>query len=310
MDSNFEKFKINYDKINQSYWNNSLTESNLTKWHNERLKVVLEHVKMNSVFYKKHLYNINPKDISLKNLSSLPFTTKIDLRDSMSEILCGGLKDAIFYYETTGTTGPATPCPRDKKESYASNKQLAMSWQSIIEKHFPKDKPVVGIMGPTEVHSFGDTLGDVCYQLNICNAKLWPHSPVIGFPKSLQLLKSLNINILASSPGMLMALAKEAEKNGYNSFKDFNIKVFMMSGELCTPALKQNLYSLWNAEAYNSLYGSQESLIIAANNSDDRLIPHRLNYIIEVLNDYRLAQFSHFQNFEHTLRKNFSIKSN
>lgn len=47
--SNFEKFKINYDKINQSYWNNSLTESNLTKWHNERLKVVLEHVKMNSV---------------------------------------------------------------------------------------------------------------------------------------------------------------------------------------------------------------------------------------------------------------------
>ena len=30
-------------------WNNSLTESNLTKWHNERLKVALEHVKMNSV---------------------------------------------------------------------------------------------------------------------------------------------------------------------------------------------------------------------------------------------------------------------
>lgn len=41
---------------------------------------------------------------------------------------------------------------------------------------------------------------------------------------------------------------------------------------------------MWNAEAYNSLYGSQESLIIAATNSDDRLIPHRLNYIIEVLN--------------------------
>jgi hypothetical protein len=47
--SNFEKFKINYDKIKQSYWNNSLTKSNLTKLHNERVKVVLEHVKMNSV---------------------------------------------------------------------------------------------------------------------------------------------------------------------------------------------------------------------------------------------------------------------
>lgn len=245
---------------------------------------VLSHVKEKSPFYSKHLKDINPNEVTLDNLSSLPFTTKDDLRESMLDILSGGLEEAVFYYETTGTTGPATPCPRDKKESHASNMQLAMAYEAVLEKHFPHEKTVVGIMGPTEVHSFGDTLGDVCYKVDVCNAKIWPHSPVIGAPKSLQLMKDLNIGVVASAPGLLLSLAKEAEKSGFNPREDFSLRAFMLSGELCTPALKNNLYSLWGAEAFNSLYGSQEAFIIASTSANDQLMPHRLNYIVEVLN--------------------------
>jgi len=223
------------------------------------------------------------ESIGLDNLSSLPFTTKDDLRDSMLDILSGDLSEAIFYYETTGTTGPATPCPRDKKESYASNKQLTMAWRDVLNKVFQNEKTVVGIMGPTEAHSFGDTLGDVCYQLNVCNAKIWPHSPVLGFNKTLQLMRDLKIGVVASSPGLLLSLAKQAERAGFNTRRDFSLRAFMMSGELCTLALKQNLHSLWGAEAFNSLYGSQESLVIGATDARDRLMPHRVNYIFEVL---------------------------
>jgi phenylacetate-CoA ligase len=161
----------------------------------------LRHVKNKSAFYAGHLKDIDVDSVTLANLSSLPFTTKDDLRESMLDILSGTLEDSIYYYETTGTTGPATPCPRDRKESYASNKQLAMSYQAVLEKHFPTVKTVVGVMGPTEVHSFGDTLGDVCHQLGVCNAKIWPHSPVIGYPKTLQLMKDLRIGVVASAPG-------------------------------------------------------------------------------------------------------------
>jgi len=158
-----------------------------------------------------------------------------------------------------------------------------MAYQAVLDRHFATEKTVVGIMGPTEVHSFGDTLGEVCAQLGVCNAKLWPHSPVIGYPKALQLLKDLRIGVLASAPGLLLALAKEAERNGLNPREDFAVRTFMMSGELCTPALKNNLYSLWGAQPYDSLYGSQETMIIAACNADDQLVPHRMNYILEVL---------------------------
>ncbi|CRM51565.1 Phenylacetate-coenzyme A ligase [Pseudomonas sp. 31 R 17] len=280
----FDEFTVKYDDIHRAYWTNTLSEGDLKQWHEAQLRTVLRHVKNKSAFYAGHLKDIDVDSVTLANLSSLPFTTKDDLRESMLDILSGTLEDSIYYYETTGTTGPATPCPRDRKESYASNKQLAMSYQAVLEKHFPTVKTVVGVMGPTEVHSFGDTLGDVCHQLGVCNAKIWPHSPVIGYPKTLQLMKDLRIGVVASAPGLLLALAKEAERLGFNPRQDFHLRAFMMSGELCTPALKNNLYSLWGCEAYNSLYGSQEAMIIAAANASDQLMPHRLNYIIEVLN--------------------------
>jgi phenylacetate-CoA ligase len=280
----FKDFISRYDEVHRAYWTNTLSEHDLKKWHEERLRKVLLHVNEKSAFYKGHLKDIDISNITLDSLSNLPFTTKDDLRESMLDVLSGDLTDSVYYYETTGTTGPATPCPRDKKESYASNKQLAMAYQAVLEKHFAGEKTILGIMGPTEVHSFGDTLGDVCAQLDVCNAKIWPHSPVIGYPKTLQLMKDLGVGIVASAPGLLLALAKEAERNGYNPREDFSLRAFMMSGELCTPALKNNLYSLWGAEAFNSLYGSQEAMIIAATNAADQLMPHRLNYIIEVLN--------------------------
>lgn len=282
--SSFEQFKVSYDQTHRAYWSGALSTRDLADWYQQRLRVVVGHAKSRSRFYSKHLESVDSDSLTLADLSQLPFTTKEHLREEMFNILSGTVNEAIFYYETTGTTGPATPCPRDKKESYASNSQLAVAWQRVITKHFGGSQaPVVGIMGPTEVHSFGDTLGDVCYRLNVCNAKIWPHSPVIGFPKTLQLIRDLKIGVLASSPGLVLGLAKAAEKSGVDLSKDSAVKAFMMSGELCTPALKRNIYSLWGAEAYNSLYGSQEALVIAACNEDDQLVPHRLNYIFEVL---------------------------
>lgn len=283
MKEHLSTFKQRYDPIHHAYWTDTLTDAALAEWHQQQLRDVVDYVQRNSPFYAQHLAKVEACSLTLNGLAALPFTTKDDLREAGFNILSGPLEDAIYYYETTGTTGPATPCPRDRKESYASNRQLAMAYQAVMEKHLPGEKTVVGIMGPTEVHSFGDTLGDICTQLDLCSAKLWPHSPVIGWPKALQLLKDLHIGVLASAPGLLLALAKQAERQGFNPRKDFSLRALMMSGELCTPALKNNLFSLWGAEAYNSLYGSQEAMIIAACNANDQLMPHRLNYIIEVL---------------------------
>ncbi|ACB92362.1 phenylacetate--CoA ligase family protein [Xylella fastidiosa subsp. fastidiosa] len=117
-------FQKRYDPITTAYRDLTLTEKTLQKWKEEQLKIVIAHVKENSPFYRDHLRDIEPSKLTLNILHKLPFTTKNHLREQMQQILSGSLNDGLYYYETTGTTGVATPCPRDQKESYASNLQL------------------------------------------------------------------------------------------------------------------------------------------------------------------------------------------
>ncbi|KXZ66159.1 phenylacetate--CoA ligase family protein [Acinetobacter venetianus] len=277
-------FKDDYHEIVDKYRASTLSFDELNTWKKNKLQNVLKHVKKGSPFYAEKLKHINPDEINQNNLSKLPFTTKDDLRDEMFDILSAPLDQAAFYYETTGTTGAATPCPRDKKESYASNLQLQFAYEDIIKNYFPESKkPVLGIMGPTEVHSFSDTLESIAFELDICSAKIWPGSPVIGFDKCINLIKDLGIEIIATSPGQVMALAKEIKKRGLDPKKDFDVKAFMLSGELCTPALAENLASLWDAKIFNSLYGSQEAFVIASSTPNNKLRPHLPNYIFEIV---------------------------
>jgi phenylacetate-CoA ligase len=280
-----QKFIDRYDQITLEYRDKSLDFESLASWHKERLVDVLNHVKEKSKFYSKHLAHISPNLVDLNNLCELPFTTKDDLRDQMFDMMSGTLSDAAYYYETTGTTGVATPCPRDINESYVSNTQLKFAYEDVIKGLFPEGhKPILGILGPTEVHSFSDTLGSIAMDIGICHAKAWPGSPVIGFDKCLNLLKDLKIEIVATSPGQVMTLAKEAKKRGLDPLKDFSIKAFMLSGELCTNELVGNLESLWGAKVFNSLYGSQEAFVIASTTPKNTLRPHLLNYIFELVN--------------------------
>jgi phenylacetate-CoA ligase len=256
--SDFDDFRQRYDDLHVNYWSNWLSVDELRCWYQERLHAIVAHVQQNSPFYRERLRDVVASSLTLENLRDLPFTTGDDLRDAMHDILCGKLSDA-------------------------SNAQLAEAWRQVIECHFPDEAPIVGILGSTEIHSFGDTLGDICWRLGVCNAKIWPHSPVIGLPKCMQLIRDLRPGILAASPGMFLSLAKAAERLGYDPVRDFAVRVLMMSGELCTPALRNNIRSLWGAEPYDSLYGSPETLVIAATDRRNRLVPHRLNYLFEVL---------------------------
>ncbi|MCK5673201.1 MAG: phenylacetate--CoA ligase, partial [Spirochaetales bacterium] len=75
----------------------------------ERLQVTSNRVYRNVLFYK-NLYDnkkIEISDIkSLHDLSSLPFTTKKDLRDSYPyEAFAVPLRDIVRIHSTSGTTG-------------------------------------------------------------------------------------------------------------------------------------------------------------------------------------------------------------
>ncbi|KUL52923.1 phenylacetate--CoA ligase family protein [Streptomyces sp. NRRL S-1521] len=277
------EFAAQYLDVHRAFYDRTLTDEALDAWRARRLRTVLDQVSTGSPFYARHLKGVDLAAVTPDDLTTLPFTTKADLRTEMLDVLSRPLTDAVFFYETTGTTGPATPCPRDEREVIASNAHVTESWASIFRRHFDGHAPRIGLMGPTEVHSFGDTLGDVARNVGSMNAKIWPYSPVIGFPKALQLMRDLELEVICCTPGVALTLAKAAEHYGYDLRRDFAVKLLFVTGEMCTPALAHNLESVWGADVYNILYGSQEAFVIATACRNKRMHLSQTNYLIEVV---------------------------
>jgi phenylacetate-CoA ligase len=282
-DDRYREFLDEFMPFNDKFYARQLTAADWRAWFETSLRRVVAHAQNRSVFYSERLTDINADTLSLDNLTDLPFTTKTDLRERLFDVLSGDIADATFFYETTGTTGRATPCPRDGKEIIASNTHITASWASIFDHHFPDHRPAIGLMGPTEVHSFGDTLGDIARNVGSCNAKIWPYSPVIGFKKALQLMKDLRLEVICCTPGVCLNLAKAARFHGYDLEKDFAVKLFFLTGEMCTPALASNIDSVWGVKTYNILYGSQEAFVMGTACKNRTMHLSQPNYIVEVL---------------------------
>jgi phenylacetate-coenzyme A ligase PaaK-like adenylate-forming protein len=278
-----QSFWYDYPRALHRYYAGGMSDADLAGWQGKQLGTVLRHVTSRSPFYRQHLAGFDPDMVTPETLSQLPFTTKADLRREMYDVLSGRPAEAAIFYETTGTTGKSTPCPRGPKDIMASNAAVEESWRRLFKEHFGDRMPVVGLMGPSELYAFGDVFTDVTANLGACHVKIWPESPRVGFKKALRLIADLGVEVIVCAPALCLSLAKAAKHYGYD-LEDLPIKLFLVLGEICTPAFRANVSSVWPyAKVYPTLYGSQEALCIATGAGTGNLHLSELNYIAELV---------------------------
>ncbi len=265
-----------FDEFGTGKW----TADELETHQTGKLREVLAYVRANSPFYRAKLAGLTDETLSglqLRDIRNLPFTTKADLQQAQFDMLSLPVSDAWTVYETTGTTGKPTPCPRTNGDTIHNNTVLTAYYRDIFASH--GDRQVVGISGPTELHATGDTFGDVCRNLGHTVAKMWPHSPVVGFDRALEVMRLLPVTGLFCTPGMALRLAQKAVEAGLDPQRDFSLDLLMLTGELMSPSLRDNIGALWGAEAHNCLYASQEASVLAAATADGTLrIAPLINY--------------------------------
>lgn len=266
-----------------AYLRGSVTGEQRREWYAERLTTVLRHVTKKSDFYREHLAGIDVDTVTPETLAMLPCTTKADLRDAMFAVLSGPVGEASIYYETTGTTGAATPCPRSASEIELSNLHVEDSWRRLFREQFGERMPTIALMGPSELYAFGDTFGEVAQRLGACHVKLWPESSRVGFERALRLLQQLHVQVVVCAPALCLSLADAALRHGYDLRADFDIELFLTLGEICTPQFADNVDALWGARALPTLYGSQEALAIGTGCGRRNLHLSEPNYLVELL---------------------------
>jgi phenylacetate-CoA ligase len=269
------------------------TAARLASHQLDRFQATLRYTARQSAFYRGRLAAVEPADVRSLHpdqLAGIPFTTKADLRQAQQDILSKPLSGAWILYETTGTTGASTPCPRDNIDSLSNNTVLTTYYDTIF-RQFTGDQ-FIGVSGPTELHAFGDTFGDVCRNLGLAVVKMWPHSPMVGFDRALEVLRTVPVTGLFCTPGMALSLAKKAVAAGLEPRRDFRLDVLMLTGELASPALLENIGELWDARAYNALYASQEASVLGAAGADGRLYTAPLINFYEVIDPVTAAPVS------------------
>lgn len=261
--------------------NVSLEELNL--YQDDKLRKIVKHVAENSSFYREHLKGLTSTDIeslTTNGITSLPFTTKDDLRKQGASLASAPLHQSWIYYETTGTTGKPTPCPRNETDSIHNNTPLIIHYRNIFEQY--GSNHVVGVMGPSELHSTGDTFEDVFRSLGYSVVKMWPRSPVVGMKRVMALINELQITALVCTPAVAISIARFIKDSGEEPAAT-SVKLILTVGELTTPSLLRNIGEVWGAKVYSCMYASQESSILAVCAKDSNLYTVPLNNYYEVI---------------------------
>ncbi|ACU72229.1 conserved hypothetical protein [Catenulispora acidiphila DSM 44928] len=264
----------------RAYQEGRTTPAELDAYRLACFAATLGYAKQHSPLYRERLAHVDPEKISTltpEALAEIPFTTKEDLRDHGFDLASLPVHQAWVYYETTGTTGASTPSPRADVDSLNTNIAMTVQYEPLL-RNFGTQQ-VMGVCGPSELHAHGDTFTEVCRNLGYASIKMWPYSPMIGFERALRVMRELPVTGLFCTPGMAVALAKAAVAAGADPRKDFSVNVLMLTGETAPPGLLAHIGELWDAEAHMSLYGSQESSVLALGSAQGHLqLTPLLNY--------------------------------
>lgn len=158
-------------------WAGDMDTETLNEWQFTNLRQTIEYCRERSPFYQRHFADLG----ATAPIDSLPFTSKEDLRQHLDDVASLSLEHTWVYYETTGTTGISTPCPRTAEDSIRTGIALCEGYRNLLNTY--GENLSIAVMGPTELHSTGDTFGDVFRSLGHSSIKMWPHSPVVGFDR-------------------------------------------------------------------------------------------------------------------------------
>ncbi|MBH5316361.1 phenylacetate--CoA ligase family protein [Paenibacillus sp. GSMTC-2017] len=269
-------------KIVTAYLNRQTNLQELNEKGELRTQEILGYVQEQSPFYRDHLHTKAGSQSAFKALDGVAFTTKSDLRSANTSICSVPFDEIAMYYETTGTTGKPTPCPRALIDVETSGAYVQNAMKEVYQSTFGTMRALTAIMGPSELYSFGDTYGEVCRNLGIPFVRLWPESPRVGLEKAAELITDLGVRSLICSPAVALALARFYKSIGIDPQKT-SVGQILVLGELCTPEMLSNISRVWDAHCTHGLYGSQEVHAVATGCPEGNLHLSETNYIAEIL---------------------------
>jgi phenylacetate-CoA ligase len=196
---------------------------------------------------------ITPESIkSLADLSSLPFTTKQDMRDTYPFGLFAVPKDQLLrIHASSGTTGKPTVVGYTKRD-------LAV-WTNSVAR-------IAAMGGATS-----QDMAQICFGYGMFTGALGLHygleeigativpSSTGNSQKQILFMRDFGTSLLVATPSYALRLAEVAMEMGLDPKKDLGVKIGLFGSELLTDAMRAEAHKLWGDDMLvTSNYGMSE----------------------------------------------------
>lgn len=239
----------------------SLERDEMKEYQKDMVKETALHVYNNNKFYHDKLEAAGldlQKIKDLDDIDSLPFTTKLDIREQYPfGLLSTGDEQVVRYGASTGTTGEPINSYYTGDDWFANNCVVATILSKIVSK-----EDTVALIVPYGLALVGQ---DVDRAMELIGAKtiaidvLGAVTPV---ERAIKILKETQTTVLVCSPSRALFIAEEAKKAGVNPKEDFAVRKILCVGEGTSKQKAKAIKEIFGATAY-PLYGMTETNTLA-----------------------------------------------
>jgi phenylacetate-CoA ligase len=219
----------------------------------DRLKSVVRYVYDHSAFYRQRFKEagVEPGDIrTLADVSKLPFTRKVDLRDNYPTGMFSAPKSQVVrYHVSSGTTGKPTVVGYTKGDIETWSESLARALTSI---GLDSDDVVqVGygyglFTGGLGLHYGAERIGAAVLPVGTGNTE-----------RQIELMQDLGTTAIACTPSYFLHIMEVAEKMGVSIKKDTNLKAGIFGAEPWSLETRKRIEDATGINAYD-IYGTSE----------------------------------------------------
>ena len=236
-------------------WNEKIecmSPADLKQLQSERLKKLIPYIYSNCEFYKNRLdqTGVKPDDIkSIDDIKRLPFTTKIDMRDTYPYgMFSADQKDVLEIHVSSGTTGNPTLVGYTRDD--------IKLWSEVVAR-------CLGCAGAEP----GDTI-QVAYGYGLFTGGLGLHYGALEMglrilptssgqtKRQLKLMQDFSPRIIACTPSYALYMAEEAKEMGIDpTASSWDIGIF--GAEPWSESIRQEIEKNWNMLA-TDIYGLSE----------------------------------------------------
>ncbi len=202
-----------------------------------------------SKFYSQHLKNVQDLK-NIKDLATLPFTTKQDLRDGFPYgLLTVDLSEVVRLHSSSGTTGNPTVVYHTAGDlnNWANISARCMYTAGARKNDVFQNTMGYGLFtGGLGFHYGAEKLGMMTIPIGPGNSK-----------RQIWFMQSFGTTAVHILPSYAVRLYHTMKETGVDPKKDLKLRIFFIGAEPHTEELRREIQDLYGLKAFNS-YGLSE----------------------------------------------------